>query len=320
MKLLVLDSYGTIELGEGLSSFCHDPVLPSAKAYHATGVWGQLCLQEINSESFSLQHFQVAPRTSFVFRGNIETGAIQALVNLRGSFGHKLTDVDKVTVGEKEFVVFNSAGKETFISIESLQPCTFVSLRFSENFYNRFSYLLEGFKELIKNTFEPFYFFSNAKMARYTVHDAIQAIWYDKYVPALTEKHIELRIDSVFFSLIAPAPLPVVLKGSAFERQKSAEAKSLILGNIRKHLTPEEIAPKIGCSPSFLIKAFKNVYQMGLFHFLRRTRMERAKEMLLSGSSLKEAAVAVGMNPSNFPKEFKKFFGYTVSFLIKNRQ
>jgi AraC-like DNA-binding protein len=47
--------------------------------------------------------------------------------------------------------------------------------------------------------------------------------------------------------------------------------------------------------------------------------MERAKEMLLSGSTLKEAAVAVGMNPSNFPKEFKKFFGYTVTYLIKNR-
>jgi len=180
--------------------------------------------------------------------------------------------------------------------------------------------LLEGFKELIRNIFKPFYFFSKATIARYTVHDAIQAIWFDKYIPALTEKHIEMRIESVFFSLMAPTPSPVVSEGSAFEREKSEEAKNLILGNIRKHLTPEEIAFKIGCSPSFLIKAFKKVYQMGLFHFLRRTRMERAKEMLLSGSTLKEAAVAVGMNPSNFPKEFKKFFGYTVTYLLKNRQ
>jgi len=319
MKQLEFETYGMVELIEGLLPSCNTPVLPLADAYNASGVWGELCLQEINSQGFSIRHFQVRPKTSFSFNADSEAGGIYALVNLKGSLDHKLGDAERVTVAEKEFVVFKSGGKDTLIGFDTLKPCTFVSLHYYEAFYSRFSYLLERFKELLKDFVKPFYFFDHSKIARHTVHDDIQAIWEEKYMPALIEKHIELRIELVFFSLVAATPPPVLLPGSRYEREKAAAAKELILKNIKEHLTPKEIASELNCSPEFLIKAFKNVYQMGMFHFLRRTRMERAKEMLLSGSSLKEASITVGMNPSNFPKEFKKFFGYTVTYLIENR-
>ena len=77
----------------------------------------------------------------------------------------------------------------------------------------------------------------------------------------------------------------------------------------------EEIAKKLHCSTGWLKKSFSKVYGVGMFHYLRRHRMQLAKEMLLSGESLKAVAIEVGMKPRNFPKEFKTFFGYTVTAL-----
>ncbi|MDQ3683718.1 MAG: helix-turn-helix transcriptional regulator, partial [Bacteroidota bacterium] len=101
------------------------------------------------------------------------------------------------------------------------------------------------------------------------------------------------------------------------EREKASAAYQIILKDITKHQTPEQIASELYCSSSWLKKAFGKVYGVGMFHFLRKTRMDIAREMLLRGDSLKAVALEVGMKPQNFPKEFKAFFGYTVTDLKK---
>jgi AraC-like DNA-binding protein len=56
-----------------------------------------------------------------------------------------------------------------------------------------------------------------------------------------------------------------------------------------------------------------------MYHFLRKERMELSKKKLLKGESLKAVAIDVGMKSSNFPKEFKSYFGYTVTALKKGQ-
>lgn len=173
----------------------------------------------------------------------------------------------------------------------------------------------------MKKTFEKSrYFIPSPNIARYTVHDAINAIWLDRYIPSLAIKHIELRLESSLFTLLAQSyhqnPRQPITQ---FEREKAVVAREIILRDITAHKTPDQIASELYCSAAWLKKAFRKVYGVGLFQFLRKTRMEHAKEMLLQGESLKAVALEVGMKPRNFPKEFKAFFGYTVTALKKGQ-
>ena len=171
-------------------------------------------------------------------------------------------------------------------------------------------------KDLKKAKRKAVHFTFSPRLARYTVHDSINAIWFDRYIEHLRLKHIEIRLESSLFSLLAQTYSPAKLEtATPLETEKATAACEIILKDIRVHLSPEEIAKKLHCSTGWLKKSFSKVYGVGMFHYLRRHRMQLAKEMLLSGESLKAVAIEVGMKPRNFPKEFKTFFGYTVTAL-----
>jgi AraC-like DNA-binding protein len=156
---------------------------------------------------------------------------------------------------------------------------------------------------------------------RYSVLDTIQAIFYDRYIPVLEKAYIESRMKTNLLTLLAQADAPVLRKPpSAAKQAKAGAARSLMLENPLKRLTIEEIAKVLHCSPSSVKKAFGNVYGKGMYEFLREQRMLIAKERLLKGESLKVVAIEMGINPRDFPKEFKLFFGYTITALINGSQ
>ena len=175
-------------------------------------------------------------------------------------------------------------------------------------------------KDLRKSIQKPHIFLFPPKVSRNSVYDAVEAIWFDRYVPTVEKKHIEIRLESTLFTLLAQTYTegPREL-GSPIQRKKAAAAREIILRNIKVHLSPSQIASELDCTASWLKKAFSKVYGIGMYHFLRKTRMEIARNMLLNGESLKAVALEVGMKPRNFPKEFKTFFGYTVSALKKRQ-
>jgi len=234
-------------------------------------------------------------------------------------FKHQIEGSQPVTVKSKEYLLFGTAGEETSITAHPSPLSSLINVHYLPSAYLQFVNLFQQFSQDLRKAFaKPYYFVLPPRIAKHSVHDTIQAIWLDKYIPALQQKHLELRLETKLFTLLAQTYADVSTDtASQLEQQKAAEAHDIILRDIRKHLTPEQIASQLHCSTSWLKKAFSKVYGIGMFHFLRKTRMERAKEMLLRGESLKAVAIEVGMKPRNFPKEFKAYFGYTVTALKK---
>lgn len=72
-----------------------------------------------------------------------------------------------------------------------------------------------------------------------------------------------------------------------------------------------ELAAAVGLSESTLKRGFRQLYRTTPFGHLRSLRMERAKELLITGkNTVIEAAAYVGYsNPSNFAAAFRKQFG-----------
>lgn len=315
------DIYGPIHFVNGVPPNFSDIILPQAVAYHARGPWGIICFQEIRTQKFLLRHFLFALQTSLSFNTTESGEGLQALLSLKGRIQYNVKGLKEISLDEKEYMLLDAGKAEARLTVLGSKLCSLLNVYYSSAAYVSLLPLFPSFEnDLQKALYEPHYFLESPKIVRHTVHDALEAIWMDRYIPALEKIYIEMRMQTTLFTLLAQAytESPGV-QTSPLQREKAAAARDIILQNIKVRLPLKQIAAELQCSPAWLKKAFGNVYGIGMYHFLRRTRMETAKRMLLNGESLKAVAIEVGMKPRNFPKEFKTFFGYTVTSLKKGR-
>jgi AraC-like DNA-binding protein len=98
------------------------------------------------------------------------------------------------------------------------------------------------------------------------------------------------------------------------------EVESQLVQSFEKPpLTIDQLAVKFAIGTSKLKRHFKQVYGLPVYEYFQKHRMQRAKEMLLSGDfSVKEAGYKLGyQNLSNFANAFKKEFGVLPSEVSK---
>lgn len=316
-----LDTHGPLSFKNGFPSEFSGHLLPQAFGQHAKGPWGIICIQELRTEKYLFRHFLFSLQKSISFQTHGQSEGLQSLLSLAGTFEHTIQGLKTALLREKEYILFNAGREVTSTMVHGGRLNSLLNAYYTPNSYRSFLPFFPSFrKDLKKAARKPYYFIYPPKVARYTVHDAINAIWLDKYIQSLQVKHAEIRMESSLFTLLAQSYAPnAVVPVTSFESEKAEAARAIILKDIKKHLPPELIASELHCSTGWLKKAFRKVYGVGLFQFLRKNRMEHAKEMLLGGESLKAVALEVGMKPRNFPKEFKAFYGYTVTALKKGQ-
>jgi len=91
--------------------------------------------------------------------------------------------------------------------------------------------------------------------------------------------------------------------------------KKQMLSNLRRSPTIEELARFVNLSESHLQQLFKREVEMPPLQYLRRLRLEKARELLEdSFKNVKEIGFAVGMaDQTHFIRAFKDKFGLTPS-------
>lgn len=91
------------------------------------------------------------------------------------------------------------------------------------------------------------------------------------------------------------------------------ESKDYIKQNYNKDIALEDICSHIGISKNYFCNLFKREVGEGIWDYLTRIRIEKAKELLMK-TDLRcyEVSYEIGYeNPSHFTKMFKKFTGLT---------
>ena len=117
----------------------------------------------------------------------------------------------------------------------------------------------------------------------------------------------------------AKSHLLVIIESLAEHRSNGVQtlllkAKEYIDKNYAKTISLESIAVEIGISSYYLSKLFKERFHLTIIEYLTATRLEKAKELLLSRKSLKEIALSIGYkDPNYFSRVFKKEIGMTPS-------
>ncbi len=95
----------------------------------------------------------------------------------------------------------------------------------------------------------------------------------------------------------------------------------LIDENLERDISLDFLCDKLSLRPDVLSRTFKQVMGEGYGEYVKKKKMERAVELLDSGSNMKEIAQRLGYSsPQYFIKVFKEFYGKTPFQFKKSRQ
>ncbi len=84
--------------------------------------------------------------------------------------------------------------------------------------------------------------------------------------------------------------------------------------HFEQDLDIQSIAGVAGMSASTLHEHFKQVTTVSPMQYVKSLRLHKARSMLSSGFKIAEVCYGVGYSsPSQFSREFKRFFGFTPS-------
>lgn len=104
--------------------------------------------------------------------------------------------------------------------------------------------------------------------------------------------------------------------------QSVSKVINLLHKNFKQSLTIKDLAEKAGMGTSTLYRHFKKVTAMSPIQYQKQLRLQEARRLLISESlNAADAAFRVGYeSPSQFSREYKRFFGLPPKVDLKHMQ
>jgi AraC-like DNA-binding protein len=103
------------------------------------------------------------------------------------------------------------------------------------------------------------------------------------------------------------------------DMERFMQVEQLLVKDLsEKPPTIDQLSKLVTMSATRLKKGFKEMYGTGIYTYYQKARLQKAKEMLMSGShSIKDTAAATGFyNSANFAAAFKKEFNLLPSQIV----
>jgi AraC-like DNA-binding protein len=95
-------------------------------------------------------------------------------------------------------------------------------------------------------------------------------------------------------------------------------ARRVIHERFSEPLRYRELGLAAGCDPEYLEVLFRRSTGQTLHAYLQRTRLDRARELVLGGQKIEAVAFAVGFrSKSGFLRAFRRAYGMTPSHMLR---
>lgn len=109
---------------------------------------------------------------------------------------------------------------------------------------------------------------------------------------------------------------PTLARWTPVDMEKLRRARDLMYSQMDRALTISYLCISVGINEFKLKRGFREIYGATPYQALLEMRMQRARQLLESGSQVAQVAYAVGYTyPANFSTAFERYFGYRPKYL-----
>jgi AraC-like DNA-binding protein len=313
---LLFHPYGPVQLVPGgLPSFTHLP-LPGADLYHTVTDFAEVQMEIISHDAFDILYSHIRPFSICTIKKWLPLKDLTSMLVLRGNCQINNSKLP-LRIEEGEFSLFRPAPKHLDLTFSPAENISMFVTTYKnidrENWFQK----LPGLKKWMAGV-KAKQECTTPQLARYSVLNAMHDVFTEQYQEDVKQAMWQLKLQASLLSQIADTFIPLDNTPiTDSEKSLAREIKSLIEKDISIHITIGELSNRLNTSESSLKRAFHLVYHKGIYEHLRQLRMLKAKEMLSQGYLVKTVALSVGMRPSNFTSEFRKFFGFNASSLLR---
>lgn len=313
---LISLSHNTLDWQDNLPSDFKGWRLPGSKLLSAIGEFGSVCIQEFQDEHYSMRLNVFDLLEQFIVKTIGHKDGLDSTLILKGEATYEINKAEKFHLLQNHFCVIQAEAKEIITIYKRKLHISFDTL-FSKKLKDELSIIFESLKLSKASTL-----FIPPQRADIEIHDIANSIFRCKYKNNLRRYYFESRVKDLLFKYLAESTTASIEEKEPAEKEVEAVnvAAEIITADLSAHYLIPDLAKKVLLNEFRFKKVFKLLFGVGPYEYLVKKRMEKAKELLNSGLSIKEVAAYVGYRPSDFTTSFRQHFGYPPSLLKKPKQ
>ena len=301
-------SHGDLTWHDSLPPAFKGVRLPGSIISTSVGAFGSICIQEFTADNFSIRFNVFDLLQEFVINLFYKQTGLFSRIIVKGKVDIELSGHPRQTIQQNQFVLLQQNSfdtKETYHNNIHISFETFLSTSSSQKITDLFPGV-DLFSLVPKRT--------DAESL-----DIINSILQNKYDSKLHRHFFESRIkDLVFKYLVLATTAPADNNDATGNELESIyKAEELIAHDLEVHYSIPELAKEVHLNEFRFKLLFKRIFGVGPYEFLIRKRLQKAKQLLEEGLSVKEAAARVGYRPSDFTTAFRNHFGFAPSSIKK---
>lgn len=269
---------------------------------------------QILSKNFYISHQRLSLRSAQVFHLNRSTHIVQMFFVLRGSCELKSNNRTIAILNAMEHAIIFLADDSIMMKVKAGKELEIVDVQIDLDFIGKYLPLKQAqinqLSVAIPDDLGSFNLSVSPQMLS-TLYDLLQC----EFAGYLKRLYIQAKVMELLILQLVQYDEHDRIGHNKLKRadiDKMQLVHDLIAANPERAYTLASLARAAGTNEHYLKTHFKLLFGKTVFNYLISIRMERARELLLSGDKkISDIANAVGYRYStHFTQAFKKHFGY----------
>jgi AraC-like DNA-binding protein len=309
-------SNGDLDFRVGFPQDYSGPILPGGKFFSGVTDYGQVTIQELTGENYSLRYqifhfFQKISLQAESARQGLHTRFM-----LKNNIQHSLKGIGKIHLREGQFATVLSSLANCISRFEKDTIYQSLDIFYSPSLLQHLAGFFPELEIIIAMQPDHPILLANARRIIPSMKDVIREILECSFDKETSQFYFDLKIREILFLMLNDTYYghSSRLKLSAFETARIQEARNILLKDItKKPITIPELAKRVNINEFKLKKGFRELFGTSIFECLLEARMEKARELLLTTDKPIKAICSESGYPriTNFITAFRRKYGYT---------
>lgn len=317
-------TYGPIIFESEVPAAFEKLIVPGSHPHYAEGPFGNILFQEIRAGQVTLFYNTYTIHEDLALDFTIDQPVLQIHVSLKNDGQYKINGIGDIHVKQGQFNMISSPFVTGTSFLEHDNEYRTFNLYFPAEYLTELSTIFPFLENFIKafNQNGPTLLFSTHRWINASIIDIIDQLLYCGLEGESRQYYFIIKVQEFLFMLLSQARSEMLTHAGLNKQTINSiyQAKYLIETRFAEHITLQGICRQVGLTEAKLKSGFKQIFGIGVFELLLKTRMQIAKSLLLeSDKPIKAIARLTGYaTKQSFLTAFKNYYDDTPGSFRKN--